>query len=81
MARQAVARAHINDFALAHLGRRLGRRLAASETPNPAVAAYGKLASGTYAPIRARIGMEIGGPDALSWRPGEHGADRRPSTT
>ena len=75
VARQAVARAHINDFALAHLGRRLGRRLAASETPNPAVAAYGKLASGTYAPIRARIAIEIGGPVALSWRPDQEGAD------
>ena len=79
--RQAVARAHINDFALAHLGRRLSRQLAASETPNPAVAAYGKLASGTYAPIRARIAIEIGGPEALSWRPGQDGATRRPSTT
>jgi alkylation response protein AidB-like acyl-CoA dehydrogenase len=75
VARQAVARAHINDYALAHLGRRLSRRLAGSETPNPAVAAYGKLASGTYAPIRARIAIEIGGPTALSWRPGQDGAD------
>ena len=75
VARQSIARAHINDFALAHLGRRLGRRLAASETPNPAVAAYGKLASGTYAPIRARIAIEIGGPVALSWRPDQEGAD------
>ena len=72
VARQAVARAHINDFALAHLGRRLSRRLAGSETPNPAVAAYGKLASGTYAPIRARIAIEIGGPDGavVATRPG-----------
>ena len=75
VARQALARAHINDFALAHLGRRLSRRLEASETPNPAVAAYGKLASGTYAPIRARIAIEIGGPDALSWHPDNEGAD------
>jgi alkylation response protein AidB-like acyl-CoA dehydrogenase len=75
VARQAVARAHVNDYALAQLGRRLSRRLAASETPNPAVAAYAKLASGTYAPIRARIAIEIGGPMALSWRPGQEGAD------
>jgi len=75
VARQLVARAHINDFALAHLGRSLSRQLAASETPNPAVAAYGKLASGTYAPIRARIAIEIGGPMALSWQPGQSGAD------
>jgi len=75
VARQALARAHINDFALAHLGRRLGRQLAASERPNPAVAAYGKLASGTYAPIRARIAVEIGGTEALSWGPGQDRAD------
>jgi alkylation response protein AidB-like acyl-CoA dehydrogenase len=75
VARQALARAPINDFALAHLGRRLGRKLAASERPNPAVAAYGKLASGTYAPIRARIAVEIGGTEALSWGPGQDRAD------
>jgi alkylation response protein AidB-like acyl-CoA dehydrogenase len=75
LARQALARGHINDFALAHLGRRLGRTLAASGTPNPGIAAYGKLASGTYAPIRARIAMELGGLEALSWRPDQVGAD------
>jgi alkylation response protein AidB-like acyl-CoA dehydrogenase len=56
VARQAVARAQVNDFALAHLGRRLSRQLAASDTPNPAVAAYAKLASGTYAPPRSGRG-------------------------
>ena len=34
-----------------------------------AIAAYGKLFSGTYDPERARIRVEIGGVDALGWSP------------
>jgi alkylation response protein AidB-like acyl-CoA dehydrogenase len=66
-ARQAIARAHINDFAQFHLGRRIAERLRTSATPDPAVAAYSKLAAGTYAPIRARLGLEVGGSAALTW--------------
>jgi alkylation response protein AidB-like acyl-CoA dehydrogenase len=69
--RQLIARAHINDYAQYHLGRRIAARLRASDQPQPAVAAYGKLASGTFAPIRARIAVEIGGPAALLWQPGD----------
>src|SRR5690606_30038514 len=69
--RQLIARAHINDYALTALGRRIVTRLGASSTPNPAVAAYAKLASGTFAPIRARIAVEIGGPEALLWPEGK----------
>jgi alkylation response protein AidB-like acyl-CoA dehydrogenase len=65
--RQLIARAHINDWAQFHLGRRIGERLNAARTPDPAVAAYGKLASGVLTPLRARLGMEIGGLEALSW--------------
>lgn len=65
--RQLIARAHINDWAQFHLGRRIGARLRAARTPDPAVAAYGKLASGVLTPLRARMGMEIGGFEALSW--------------
>lgn len=76
MVRQSIARAHINDYAQYHLGKRLAGRLRASEKPDAAVAAYGKLASGTFSPIRARIAVEIGGPDALLWRPGDEKAMR-----
>lgn len=69
--RQSIARAHINDYAQYQLGRRISARLRASEKPDAAVAAYGKLASGTYSPIRARIAVEIGGPQALLWHPGD----------
>lgn len=65
--RQLIARAHINDWAQFHLGRRIGARLRTAQTPDPAVAAYGKLASGMLTPIRARMGMEIGGAAALAW--------------
>jgi alkylation response protein AidB-like acyl-CoA dehydrogenase len=68
VARQLIAKAHINDYAQHHLVRRIAARLRSSATPAPAVAAYGKLASGTLTPIRTRIAMEIGGPEALSWQ-------------
>jgi alkylation response protein AidB-like acyl-CoA dehydrogenase len=75
-ARQAIARAHSNDFAQYHLGLRIADRLRASATPDPAVAAYGKLASGVLAPIRARLALEIGGPAALAWGAGDDEAGR-----
>jgi alkylation response protein AidB-like acyl-CoA dehydrogenase len=65
--RQAIARAHINDYAQFHLGRRVAARLRGSATPDPAVAAYSKLASGTMTPVRVRIAVEIGGGAALLW--------------
>src|SRR6201999_4381477 len=70
VARQAIARAHINDFAQYHLGRQIAARLQRSERPQPAVAAYGKLAAGVLSPIRARIGVEIAGSEALLWPAG-----------
>jgi alkylation response protein AidB-like acyl-CoA dehydrogenase len=75
-ARQAIAKAHVNDYAQYHLGRRIADRLRASATPDPAVAAYGKLASGVLAPIRARLAMEVGGPAALAWAGGDDEAGR-----
>jgi hypothetical protein len=47
-------------------------QILSSKTPQPALASYGKLAGGTLMAIRARIGVEIGGPEVLLW---EHGAD------
>lgn len=67
--RQKIARAHTNDYVaralngrIAELGR-LGRL-------NAGVAAYGKLFAGVYNPIRARLGLEIGGAGSMTW---EHG--------
>jgi alkylation response protein AidB-like acyl-CoA dehydrogenase len=70
VARQLIARAHINDFAQYHLGLRLSARITSSTTPQPGLASYGKLAGGTLAPIRARIAVEIGGAAALVWEDG-----------
>jgi alkylation response protein AidB-like acyl-CoA dehydrogenase len=41
------------------------------------VAAYGKLAAGTLAPIRARIAVEIGGVSALGWDKGDSSGQRQ----
>jgi alkylation response protein AidB-like acyl-CoA dehydrogenase len=76
VARQAIARAHINDFAQFHLGRRIAERLRVSATPDPAVAAYSKLAAGVYTPIRARLALEVGGSEALAWAKGDDDAQR-----
>jgi len=76
--RQLIARAHINDFAQYHLGRRLSARISSSATPQPGLASYGKLAGGTLAPIRARIAVEIAGADVLLW---EDGSDEPPAAT
>ncbi len=77
-ARQAIARAHINDFAQYHLGRRIAERLRTATTPDPATAAYSKLAAGIYTPMRARLALEVGGPAALTWSSGDEGG-RQPS--
>jgi alkylation response protein AidB-like acyl-CoA dehydrogenase len=66
VARQKVARAHCIDF----VGRALVYRLArmgAKDGATPQMAAYGKLFMGTYNPIRARLGVEIGGAGAMAW--------------
>jgi len=67
VARQAIARAHINDYAQHHIGKRLFAVLAADAAPNPAVAAYIKLAGGVLTPHRVRLAMEIGGASAVAW--------------
>jgi alkylation response protein AidB-like acyl-CoA dehydrogenase len=75
-ARQAIARAHANDFAQFHLGRRIAERLRRASAPDPAVAAYSKLAAGVLTPVRARLAMEIGGPAALAWSSGDGAGNR-----
>jgi alkylation response protein AidB-like acyl-CoA dehydrogenase len=69
--RQLVARAHVNDYVQEQLGQRVAALMHASEGMNAGVAAYGKLAAGTFDPIRARIGIEIGRADALLWDAGD----------
>jgi len=71
LVRQLIARAHINDYAQQHLGTRIASRMRAAQGMDAGIAAYGKLAMGTLLPIRARIGMQIGGPEALLWEPND----------
>ncbi len=71
LVRQLIARAHINDYAHIQLGARIASRLRSPQGVDAGgIAAYGKLAAGSLSPIRSRIGMQIGGPDALLWDQG-----------
>jgi alkylation response protein AidB-like acyl-CoA dehydrogenase len=65
--RQKLARAHMIDY----VGRSLSRRVGLSGRAhgfNPGLASYGKLFAGTYNSVRARIGVEIGGVGAMTWK-------------
>jgi alkylation response protein AidB-like acyl-CoA dehydrogenase len=67
LTRQSIARAHVNDFAQYHLGKRIAARLQRSEVPDASIASYGKLAGGILLPMRAQVTLEIGGAEALLW--------------
>jgi alkylation response protein AidB-like acyl-CoA dehydrogenase len=73
--RQKLARAHTIDY----IGKVLAARIAEMGrlgSLGPGIAAYGKLFRGTYLPVRARIGMEIGGERATTWDGADpHGAE------
>ncbi len=71
--RQLIAQAHIDDHARAQLGYRL-TRLMQGDGMNAGIAAYGKLARGTFDPLRARMALEIGGAAALVWDEGDREA-------
>jgi alkylation response protein AidB-like acyl-CoA dehydrogenase len=64
--RQKLARIHTNDFVDRALVWRIGEMDRLGQL-TPGFASYGKLFQGTYNPIRARLGVEIGGTEAMSW--------------
>jgi len=68
--RQKIARAHTNEFVGRVLTSRVGQ-MGRLGSLNPGLAAYVKLFRGTYAPIRARLAVEIGGGDAMVWDAGD----------
>jgi len=75
LVRQKVARGHMIDF----VSRSLAWRIALAGQAggfNPGLAAYGKLFRGTYAPVRGRLPVEIGGAGAMTWEPGSEDRDR-----
>ena len=66
IAQQLVAQVHINDY----VGRALMSRIDQLNRMGrltPGTAAYGKLFAGVYNPIRARIALTLGGPEAVAW--------------
>ncbi len=71
VARQQIARAHVNDYVLTQLAARVGGLIRAGRGDPAGIASYGKLATGTFSTIRARIGMDIGRGGALVWEPGQ----------
>jgi alkylation response protein AidB-like acyl-CoA dehydrogenase len=66
-AQDVLVRAHIDDVACALLGRRLGALIRASPQQASGLASYGKLASATFDPIRANMGLDLAG-GAVAWR-------------
>lgn len=75
VARQLIAEVHANSWAQYHLGRRIDALIRRSGRPHPAVAAYGKLASGVLSPIQMGAAMELGSAEALTWSLGEEDGD------
>jgi alkylation response protein AidB-like acyl-CoA dehydrogenase len=65
--RQLIARAHTNAYVHGQLAKRIAQHLALDPAAAGGVASFGKLAAGTFLPIRARIGATIGGGNALVW--------------
>jgi alkylation response protein AidB-like acyl-CoA dehydrogenase len=75
VARQAVARIHVDDWARSQLGLRVGGLMRLGEKPPGALASYWKLSAGTGDPERARLLMELGQGTQLTWDDDEQGGD------
>jgi alkylation response protein AidB-like acyl-CoA dehydrogenase len=69
-----IATAHVNDYVVRHLHVRIGDVLAGDDS-GIGTAAFGKLARGTFDPVRARIAMELAGAAGTAWAEGEAGAE------
>jgi alkylation response protein AidB-like acyl-CoA dehydrogenase len=72
LVRDLIARAHVDDLVRESFLARLGGLMAANPALAASLASYGKLAAGTFDPIRANLALQVGGPHALAW-------DRSPS--
>lgn len=65
-----IARAHIIDVVQAELGNRVQELADAGGRDAASLACYPKLAAGTSTPVRALMGIEIGGGPGLTWPAG-----------
>jgi alkylation response protein AidB-like acyl-CoA dehydrogenase len=72
LVRDLIARAHVDDLVRDAFQARLGGLMAANPALAASLASYGKLATGTFDPIRANLAMQVGSLHALVW-------DRSPS--
>ena len=64
--RQLIAKAHINDYVQAQLGKRAVEAMVAG-TADASIASLIKLGMGVVQPLRAAAAMEIGGRAAIAW--------------
>ena len=65
--RDLIVRAHVDDVVRDQLMARIGEMMRADPARAVATASYGKLAAGTYDPIRANLELEIAGDAAAAW--------------
>jgi alkylation response protein AidB-like acyl-CoA dehydrogenase len=75
VARQAIAKIHIGDWARSQLGTRIGGLMQAGGKPPVGLVSYWKLSEGQRMPERARLLLEIGQGVPLAWEPGADGGD------
>jgi len=71
VARQLIAKAHVNDFVHAQLIARIAELAQSGGHQAAGMAAYGKLSTAQFQAERARIGMDIGRGTALVWHKGD----------
>jgi alkylation response protein AidB-like acyl-CoA dehydrogenase len=76
LVRDLIARAHVDDLVRDAFLARLGGLMAASPALAASLASYGKLATGTFDPVRANLALQVGGVHAVVWgRSPSPGAD------
>ncbi len=76
VARQLLAQIHVADWVRVKLGQRVAGLMRTSDRPAAGIAAYWKLAAGTYDPLRAKSIMELGQGGPLTWTEGDESGGR-----
>lgn len=67
LVRQIIAKSHTLDWVQTQLNVRVMEHLRLGTANAAAIAAYSKLAAGTFDPQRARMMLEVGGAAAITW--------------
>lgn len=71
--RQLIARAHTYSYVMSELTLRINEAIRSGDEHH-VLAAYRKLAAGTFDPLRARLGLSVGGEHAVVWDPADAAA-------